>query len=225
MLLIAIDTSGRNGSIALCRGDENSFTALEMMPLEGGTYSARLMPAIAEILANQQLTKEQVDGFVIVSGPGSLTGLRVGLATVKGLCEVLRKPLVAVSMLEALAVVRGGEGKFAVALDAGRGEVYVGEFTVAGSRATAIREYLAKLDALAAEATAKHLTVVSPDAKVVEALTAAGAVAQQVDPIPAEEIGRLGWLKLLAGEVSDVATLDANYIRRSDAEILSQPKP
>jgi len=130
-----------------------------------------------------------------------------------------------VSMLEALAVVRGGEGKFAVALDAGRGEVYVGEFTVAGSRATAIREYLAKLDALAAEATAKHLTVVSPDAKVVEALTAAGAVAQQVDPIPAEEIGRLGWLKLLAGEVSDVATLDANYIRRSDAEILSQPKP
>src|SRR5579863_4119035 len=129
MLLIAIDTSGRHGSVALCRGDEASCTTLQTMPLEGGTYSARLMPAIAELLANQQLSKEQIDAFIVVSGPGSFTGLRVGLATVKGLCEVLRKPLVAVSMLEAVAVVRGcADDKFAVALDAGRGEVYVGEF-------------------------------------------------------------------------------------------------
>ena len=77
------------------------------MPIEGGTYSARLMPAIAEALEHHQLSKEQIDVFVVVSGPGSFTGLRVGLATVKGLCEVLHKPLVAISMLEAVAVVRG----------------------------------------------------------------------------------------------------------------------
>ncbi len=224
MLLIAIDTSGRHGSVALCRGDENVFETLQLTQLEGGTYSARLMPAIAELLADQQLTKEQIDAFVVVSGPGSFTGLRVGLATVKGLCEVLRKPLVAVSMLEAVAVVRGRDAKFAVALDAGRGEVYVGEFTLDGSRATAVREYLAKLDALAAEASSNHLTVLSPDAKIVEALISAGAAAQHVEPLRAEEIGRLGVSKLLAGEVSDVATLDANYIRRPDAEISSAPK-
>ena len=90
------------------------------------------MLVIAELLANQHLTKEQIDAFVVVLGPGSFTGLRVGLATVKGLCEVMRKPLVAVSMLEAVAVARGPrDGQVAVALDAGRGEIYVGEFTIA----------------------------------------------------------------------------------------------
>src|SRR5579884_3947610 len=119
MLLIAIDTSGRSGSVVLCRGDANSFTTLQLLRLEGGTYSARLMPAIAELLANHQLSKEQIDTLVVVSGPGSFTGLRVGLATTKGLSEVLQKPLVPVSMLEAVAVARGPrDGGIAVALDA-----------------------------------------------------------------------------------------------------------
>ena len=70
-----------------------------------------------------------MDGFIVVSGPGSFTGLRVGLATVKGLCEVLRKPLATVSMLEALAITYGRPGENVTAvLDAGRGEVYVGEY-------------------------------------------------------------------------------------------------
>lgn len=225
MLLIAIDTSGRNGSVALCRGDENSFTALQVTTVEGGTYSARLMPVIAELLASQQLRKEQIDGFVVVSGPGSFTGLRVGLATAKGLCEVMEKPLVAVSMLEAVAVVRGPrDGPVAVALDAGRGEVYVGEFMLAGSRAAMVREYIAKVDAVAAEAASSKVTVLSPDAKVVDALVALGAAAQRVEAVHADDIGRFGLSKFRAGELADVAILDANYIRRSDAEIFSAPK-
>ena len=225
MLLIAIDTSGRNGSIALCRGDGNSFTALQVMQVEGGTYSARLMPVIAELLANHQLNKEQLDAFVVVSGPGSFTGLRVGIATVKGLCEVLQKPLVAVSMLEAVAVVSGRQdGSVAVALDAGRGEVYVGEFTIADSRVSEVREYIAKLDVFATEVSSSKLNVLSPDLKIVDVLVASGARVQQVEPLRADEIGRLGLSKFLAGEVADVATLDANYIRRSDAELFSAPK-
>jgi tRNA threonylcarbamoyladenosine biosynthesis protein TsaB len=234
MLLISIDTSGRNGSVALCRGDENSFTALQVMTVEGGSYSARLMPVIAELLANQELSKEQIDAFVVVSGPGSFTGLRVGLATVKGLCEVLQKPLVAVSMLEAVAVAETrlsstasaaeGQPNIAVALDAGRGEIYVGEFTIADARALVVREYISKLDAFAAEVALSKLVVLSPDAKIVEALIASGVAAQQVAAVHAEEIGRLGLAILLAGDIADVATLDANYIRRSDAEMFSTPK-
>ncbi len=225
MLFISIDSSGRNGSVALCRGDENSFETVQLTPLEGGTYSARLMPAITELLAGQQVGKEQIDAFVVVSGPGSFTGLRVGLATVKALCEVLRKPLVAVSMLEAVAVVRSrANGRVAVALDAGRGEVYVGEFKVTNSRATVVREYIAKLDVFARESASTELAVLSPDGKVIETLRAGSVAARLVKPLQAGDIGRFGLTKLLAGEVADPATLDANYIRRSDAEIFAAPK-
>ena len=73
--------------------------------------------------------KSDIDGIAVVDGPGSFTGLRVGLSTVKALCEVLGKPLAAVSMLEALAVTYGEEGQQITAvLDAGRGELYVGEY-------------------------------------------------------------------------------------------------
>lgn len=225
MLLVAIDTSGRNGSVALCRGDAASFQTLKVTPLEGGTYSARLMPAIAEMLASQRIGKEDIDALVVVSGPGSFTGLRVGIATVKGLCEVLAKPLVAVSMLEAMAVIRGSaDGKVSVTLDAGRSEVYVGEFVMLNTRATVMREYISKLDGFAPEMASSGVTVLSPDAKVAESLIAAGVAVQQVEPLRADDVGRFGLHKLLAGEVADPATLDANYIRRSDAEIFSSPK-
>jgi len=224
MLLISIDTSGRQGSVALCRGEDDSFETLQLIPLEGGTYSARLVPAITELLASQQVSREQIDAFVVVSGPGSFTGLRVGIATVKGLCEVLRKPLVAVSMLETLTVMRGrANGRVAVALDAGRGEVYVGEFQVTNSRAALGREYIAKIDVFARECALTEMAVLSPDARVVEALRAERVASRLVKPLRADEIGRFGLKKLLAGEVSDPATLDANYIRRSDAEIFSAP--
>ena len=107
MLIVSVDTSGRRGSIALCRGNGDSFEVLQLTSLEGGTYSAQLLPRIAEALQQNSLNKTEVDGFVVVSGPGSFTGLRVGLSTVKGLCEVLRKPLATVSMLEAIVLAHG----------------------------------------------------------------------------------------------------------------------
>ncbi len=262
MLLIAIDTSGRNGSVALCRGNRDSFETVQLIPIEGGTYSARLMPAIAELLANQQLSKEQIDAFVVVSGPGSFTGLRVGIATVKGLCEALQKPLVAVSMLEAVAVLRGPDAlsmaalkgypsaslragffsgvdselshtalategqpsKLAVGLDAGRGEMYVGDFLIDNSRVSMLRESIIKLEAFSREATSSSFQVLTPDAKVAETLSNSGARVQLVQPLDAEAIARIGLTKFLAGELADPATLDANYIRRSDAEIFAPPQ-
>jgi len=225
MLIVAVDTSGRKGSIALCRGDRDSFEVLQLTSLEGGTYSAQLMPRIAEALQQSGLSRIQVDGFVVVSGPGSFTGLRVGLATVKGLCEVLQKPLAAVSMLEAVALTHGHSGQtLTVALDAGRGEVYVGEYQLSEGRAGAIREYITKLDALAAEAAGVGGPLLTPDPKVAEALQATNTNVRLVPAIGADEIGRIGVRKLRAGETADPATVDVNYIRRSDAEIFSTPK-
>jgi tRNA threonylcarbamoyladenosine biosynthesis protein TsaB len=225
MLVVAIDTSGRKGSVALCRGDHDRFEVLQLTSLEGGTYSAQLMPCIADALQQNKLQKGQVDGFVVVSGPGSFTGLRVGLATVKGLCEVLQKPLAAVSMLEAVALTHGRAGGTAtIVLDAGRAEVYVGEYEVFAEHAAIAREYIAKLDAFATEAASGAGHLLTTDAKVAEALQTANVDVRLVPAIQADEIGRIGIRKLLAADTVDPATIDVNYIRRSDAEIFSTPK-
>ncbi len=225
MLILAIDTSGRNGSVALCRGDANSFETLQLTMLERGTYSAQLIPTIDATLQHNHLNLRDVDGFAIVSGPGSFTGLRVGLATVKGLCEVVRKPLATISMLEAVAVAHGtGETPVTAVLDAGRDEVYVGEYAVSGGGAPRMQEYIAKLADFAAKTAIVKHTLLTPDASVFDALRAERSDARLVAPLQADEIGRIGLRKLLAGEVEDHATVDVNYIRRSDAEIFSAPK-
>jgi tRNA threonylcarbamoyladenosine biosynthesis protein TsaB len=226
MLLIAIDTSGRNGSVALCRGDADSFEVLELSTLDGGTYSARLMPTIADLLDRSRVTKSQLDGLVVVDGPGSFTGLRVGLSTVKALCEVLGKPLAAVSMLEALAVTHGREGEvIQTILDAGRGEVYVGEYQLGGSGSRSVRESMPKLAEFLAQPASAGSHVVTPFPKIAEAFAAAGRDAALVPTLQADAIGRIGLRKLLSGEVANPATLDANYVRRSDAELYALPKP
>jgi tRNA threonylcarbamoyladenosine biosynthesis protein TsaB len=220
VLLVAIDTSGRKGSVALCRGDAGSFETLQLADLEGGTYSARLMPTIAELLRNSKFDKQDLDAFSVVTGPGSFTGLRVGLSTVKALCEVLHKPLATISMLEAIAIAYGA-GRVTAVLDAGRGEVYVGEYHVDSGSAARLHEYIVKV----VEFTAKtEGAVVTPDRSVADALQHAGTDACLVDRIRADVIGRIGLRKLLAGDVADAATVDVNYIRRSDAEIFAKPK-
>ena len=226
MLVLAVDTSGRKGSVALCRGDAGSFEVVQLTPLEGGTYSAQLMPTISSLLQQKGFGKKDVDGFVVVSGPGSFTGLRVGLATVKGLCEILRKPLATVSMLEAVAVTYGAAGETVVTavLDAGRSEVYVGEYRLGSGSAGLEREYIVKMAEFATEASRIGGELLTPDAAVAEFLRTAGVGVRQVAPVQADGIGRIGLRKLLTGDVADAASVDVNYIRRSDAEIFSAPK-
>jgi tRNA threonylcarbamoyladenosine biosynthesis protein TsaB len=220
MIILAIDTSGRQGSAALCRGDADTFETLQVTHLEGGSYSARLMPVIADLLQDNGFARNDADGYVVVSGPGSFTGLRVGLATVKGLCEVRGKPLATVSMLEAIAL-RHGCGRVTAVLDAGRGEMYVGEYLVQDGKAALLREYMGKLAEFRPETTDVVLT---SDEKIVELLQTAGVNMSLVALVHADDIGRIGWRKLLAGEVADVMTVDVNYIRRSDAELFARSK-
>jgi tRNA threonylcarbamoyladenosine biosynthesis protein TsaB len=224
MLVLAIDTSGRHGSVALCRGDAAAFESLDLVALEGGTYSARLIPTVNEILQRHTVALADLDGFAIVTGPGSFTGLRVGLSTVKGLCEILRKPLATVSMLEAVALTHGAAAStVAAVLDAGRGEIYVGEYHLDDATATMLREYIVKLNEfhVAGDSSQELLT---PDKSVADQLQQKRLNARLVEPVQANGIGRISLRKLLAGDVADHATVDVNYIRRSDAEIFSAPK-
>src|SRR5437870_12914521 len=131
MLILAADTSGKQGSIALARGlDNGKCDVVEVTPLAGGTFSAQLVPQIATLLAKHGFSKRDIGAFAVASGPGSFTGLRVGLAAIKALVEILGKPVATVSLLEAVASAGAGRsrGRVIAALDAGRNEVYVGEY-------------------------------------------------------------------------------------------------
>src|SRR6202041_2996092 len=177
MLLLAIDTSGRQGSIALARAGEpvadgGDFEVIEIDPLSGGTFSAQLIPQVPELLSRNGFTRDALGGFAVASGPGSFTGLRIGLAAVRALAEVLKKPIAAVSLLEVCVFISGSEGKVMAALDAGRGDVYVGEFDVSRQTTPTLREHILTRSEFLFRAIG--WTVVTPDSALAEAAIAAG---------------------------------------------------
>jgi tRNA threonylcarbamoyladenosine biosynthesis protein TsaB len=225
MLILAIDTSWKHGGLALARGDAHTFELLETAPLEGGTFSAQLVPQAARLLAKRNLTKADLEGFAAASGPGSFTGLRVGLSAIKALAEVLQKPIATVSVLEALAISCGLPGRVRAVLDAGRGELYVGEYeaNVETLHATSQREVLMTPEEFRLGLSPGD-PVVTPEQSVAEMLKGSGFRVLKVDRPGAELIARIGIRKILAGQTVSPEALDANYIRRSDAEIFSLPK-
>jgi len=219
MLLLAADTSGKNGSIALAHcGPEAACSVIEVVPLDGGTFSAQLVPQIAALLAKHGLTKQDIDGFAVVSGPGSFTGLRIGLAAIKALAEVLTKPIAAVSLLEAVAVSGRSQGKVVAVLDAGRGDVYTGEYEVNGRGALLLGERLLTRSELMQSAVG---SIVTTDHSLADSARDAALNVETIELPRSDVIARLGWKKILAGETVSSAELEANYIRRS-SEIFSK---
>lgn len=223
MLLLAIDTTGKEGGITLAEGDENTFRLIESAPIAGGTFSAQLVPALASLLHRHGFVARGLEGLAALSGPGSFTGLRVGLSAVKGLAEGLKKPIAAISLLEAMALSTGAEGKIAAAVDAGRGEFYFGLYEVKAGRGSRIEEKLLAqaeiIDAINRETPAR---VISCDANFVELAASAGIVVEKGERPGSGAAARIGLRKLLSGDTVGVEELDANYIRRSDAEIFSK---
>ena len=222
MLIFAADTSGKNGSLALVRFEAGAAITLELVSLEGGTFSAQLVPQISTLLKNHKLTKSDIDAFAVASGPGSFTGLRVGLAAIKALAEILQKPIAAVSVLEAIACAAGIEGHLLAALDAGRGEIYCGEYEIRDARATLIAQRL--LTALEFADSATGRTIVTPDAKVAELAREKNLRVIAIEPPRADAVARLGFEKIQAGEAVSPEALDATYIRRTDAEVMKDAR-
>jgi len=206
------------------------ISVLEVVPLAGGAFSAELVPRIAALLEKHGHGKHDLTAFAVVSGPGSFTGLRVGLSAIKALAEALQKPIVAISLLEAVArsgTLQGAKRRRVLAgLDAGRGDVYVGDYDLGLPAQTNVRMHSERL--LSGEeflAAAAEKTVVTPDAALAETLRAAGVDVTLTDYPNSALIARLGWERLQRGETVQPEDLEANYIRRSDAEIFAKPAP
>jgi len=126
VLLIAVDTSTRRGSVAL-RADGAAVGEVRL-DLESG-HSGWLVGAVEGLLCAAGRSPEALDALAVATGPGSFTGLRVGLATVQGLALARGLPCLGVSTLDLLARgVRGRGPRIAAVMDAWRGEVYAAEY-------------------------------------------------------------------------------------------------
>lgn len=212
-LILGIDTCGPSGSVALGRLAGRDLEILGQIELAGRTYSATLVAAVRDLLRSAGTDLRGLGGIVAVNGPGSFTGVRVGLSAVKGLAEGTGIPVVAVSRLEVLSRKTGVPTS---ALDAHRGEVYLRLERIGASSV----EILAGPRELAAIAP-PPLRVAVCDQGAAAVLATAWPESQLVmtpPPVAADAI-RLGEARLTAGAIVDLALLDGHYLRRSDAEI------
>ena len=213
--VLAIDTTGDTGSIALA-GERGLIEEVVVSSRDG--FAHVLFDEIERLLQRHGLKVSQVDAFASASGPGSFTGVRVGLTAAKGLAEATGRKVIAVSNLQALAWY-GSLPLRAVVLDARRGEVYGGVYNAAlelihGEVVAELTGWLASLPEGDLEIVTQGFPLLGATAPVVEA-----------PKVLAGSIGRIAFDRLLSGEVLDPAEIDANYVRRSDAELLWKDMP
>jgi tRNA threonylcarbamoyladenosine biosynthesis protein TsaB len=222
-MLLGLNTCGSTASVALGAAGAHDIKILASASLAVRTYSARLIPEIAAMLESQRTTLRDIEAIVVVSGPGSFTGIRVGLSTAKGLSEGAGIPLIAVSRLALLAGASGLPHVLS-AVDAGRGEYYVGEYQD-GNNLGEVLLSGAETVALAKQPGAGVLVCdesVAGDAPAASAACAALAICGPVyvQPPDAADALRFALSRFRAGKFDDVETLQANYLRRSDAEVV-----
>ena len=229
MLILALDTSSPAGSIAVLR-DEKVIGVVSTWAEE--IFSSRMFRQLEFLLSELTLSLDKVDLFAVAAGPGSFTGLRVGLTATKGWAEVYARPIAAVSALEAVAIQSRFQAPFIIPVtDARRGQVYFGiyrrtenaamnELALEGDECAATpAEFLQTVQARSGNS---GFTIVSPTPDVIsEAMSrieTAPPVVEAVSSVLAPVIGHLGFRDARRGKLFDALSLDANYVRRSDAE-------
>lgn len=228
MIVLSIDTCDPSGSIAVVRDDLVVGAAAHDTPEE---YSSWLLPAVEDLLKRAGFRMTDMDAFAAASGPGSFTGVRVGLTTVKAWGEVYRKPIVGVSRLKAIAVEGWGEpGYIAAWFDAHRGQVFGAVYKSSDSELVRVGDEMV----IAPEKFLEAVTEITGGDKVtwasanpeslfedaeVQRRRRVGEEFKSVPGLLAGQIGALAARELASGRFTDPLGLDANYVRRSDAEI------
>jgi tRNA threonylcarbamoyladenosine biosynthesis protein TsaB len=226
------------GSVAVLRDRD---VLAEIAAYEETPYSSRLFRDVDEVQRKAKIALDQVDVFAVASGPGSFTGLRVGLTAVKDWAEVYRKPIAAISGLHAIAweaqtsdtpmTPKSATGMRLIApfLDARRGQIFGAIYKESADEKLSLAlegdESILSPDEFLE--TLKQRSSSPPDfvSSTPEALSAdrihtifPGARVISVAAALAPTIGRLGYEMALRGELADPLRVDANYVRRSDAE-------
>jgi tRNA threonylcarbamoyladenosine biosynthesis protein TsaB len=213
MKLLLMDTCGTEGSVALADG----VAVVSSDTLPGRSASERLMPAVREMMTAAGWRLKELAAIVVVHGPGSFTGVRIGVSAAKGLSEAGGVRVIAVSRLALLAAAAGEvEGQVCAVLDAGRREFYCGVY----DETRCLREALLNVEEVTAAAEGTSAVMVC-EAGVAEVLS---ALKPQLvaEPVAGDAL-LFAVERVAANDFDDVATLDANYLRRTDAEIFAKP--
>ena len=229
MKILLIDTCGATGSLALA--DSARPPAVATLP--GRSAAERLVPAIHSLVSGSGLNLGQLDAVAVVHGPGSFTGVRVGLSAAKGLCHALNLPLVAISRLAVLASLanftnpdQSPAAPVRAVLDAGRGEFYSGLY----ADGLCLRETLLTRDQLLAELCREEAQLIVCEQALAQSLGApsklglgGNATPQFVAEPTAASALPLALARIQQRAFDDPASIDANYLRRTDAEIFAKP--
>lgn len=234
MITLAIDTTEKRGSVALVRDRQCLAAARHEW---GVDYSAWLLPAVQGVLDVAGTEMGQLDLLAVATGPGSFTGLRVGLTTVKAWAEVYEKPVVGISRLEAIGRSVTPVGPLVAAtFDAQRGQLFGVFYRKSGVQLSRIEDELVAapeefISLVDGEAGKEPVSWICLDPELLQNTATVQRRLAERDSIVvcsdelASTIGILGEERASEGKLTDPLELDANYVRRSDAEIFWKDTP
>ncbi|MGC1416169.1 MAG: tRNA (adenosine(37)-N6)-threonylcarbamoyltransferase complex dimerization subunit type 1 TsaB [Candidatus Acidiferrum sp.] len=228
MILLALDTCDSRGSLAVLKDDE----LLKAVAHEGTSdYSSWVLPSAHQALTASGLGITDVDVFAVATGPGSFTGVRIGLTTVKAWSEAYGKPIANISRLEAMASEsHASNGCIAAFVDAHREQLFGGLYQTQGERLSLVEQEMVIgpedfVNWVEEHAAGEPVSWVSLDPERIGALKIwaeranKGETIQASTSLLAPAIARLGRRRALEGRLTDALALDAEYVRRSDAEV------
>jgi tRNA threonylcarbamoyladenosine biosynthesis protein TsaB len=223
MNILALDTSGVTASVALL---QDETVRAEMFLNLGRNHSEILLTSIEHLLNATGLEIREIDVFACTVGPGSFTGIRIGISTVKGLALAFDRPIVGLSALEVLAMnAMGFQKKICPMIDARRGQVYAGLYVDNGTDilTNIIPERLVKandfLELIAGETVFIGTGAVKYGDSIRRGFAGRGYfVVDYLHQIHASAVGVLAGRKALAGGLTDAVKLIPLYLRRSEAE-------
>ena len=228
VITLAVDTSEMRGSVAVRKEGRR---AAERRHESGEDYSSWLLPAVAECLEEARVGMAGVELLAVCTGPGSFTGVRVGLTTVMAWAEVHGKKVVGVSRLEAMARCAEAQEPFVAACyDAQRGQMFAAMYRRKDERLKRVEEEMV-IEAnsflrMASEVAGRERIVwVTLDPELItcvvgwKARAEIGDSMRRVEGDLADKIGEIAEERARKEQFTDPLELDANYVRRSDAEI------
>jgi tRNA threonylcarbamoyladenosine biosynthesis protein TsaB len=216
MRVLAIDASALAGGVALL--DEERLVAEYVLDVSV-THSERLMAAVDRVLADARWAPRTLGGLAVAVGPGSFTGLRIAVSTVKGLALALDRPIAAVPTLDAMAAaVPWAALPVCPVLDARKGEVYASLYRWEGGAMRRDWDYLALAPSALAARLSEPTLVVGDGAPAIRSPYARALPPPRRLPSPAC-VGVLGLERLRSGDTVTAAALAPLYLRPSEAEL------